>query len=115
MNHYTLTFHFFKGDKNFPISGVDMPSYYDKNTIDRIIKVIKPLLNQTTDVSLDLACSNRVFLKEIILFCKTEGVDYQSVMSWTVDYQVDKSNNSIIVSVVFGKPSGNGEIYNLTI
>lgn len=114
MKQYTLTFHLFKGDKNFPLSLVDMPSYFVNNTIERILKVIKPLLNKTTNVSVDLACSNHVFIKEIIMFCKTEGIDYKQAMQWETDYNVDSDNNSIIVSIVFNKPS-KGEIYKLSI
>jgi hypothetical protein len=41
-----------------------------------------------------------VFIKDIIQFCREEGIDYRKVMSWTV--QIESRENNII-SIVFNK------------
>ena len=41
---------------------------------------------------------NHVFIKDVIQFCKAEGIDYGKVMSWTV--QIESRD---IISIVFNK------------
>ena len=75
-----------------------MPIYYEERTIKRIVEVLKPLFNKTTNVVIDSSQKNHMFIKDIIQFCKTEGIDYGKVMSWTV--QIESRD---IISIVFNK------------
>ena len=75
-----------------------MPIYYEERTIKRIVEVLKPLFNKTTNEVIDSSQKNHVFIKDIIQFCKTEGIDYGKVMSWTV--QIESRD---IISIVFNK------------
>ena len=99
-NSFHLQINLYKDNKDFPLSGVDMPIYNEERTIKRIVEVLKPLFNKTTNVVIDSSQKNHVFIKDIVLFCKTEGIDYGKVMSWTV--QIESRENNII-SIVFNK------------
>ena len=44
-----------------------MPIYYEERTIKRIVEVLKPLFNKTTNVVIDSSQKNNVFIKDIIL------------------------------------------------
>ena len=99
-NSFHLQINLYKESKDFPLSGVDMPNYYEERTIKRIVEVLKPLFNKTTNVVIDSSQKNHVFIKDIILFCKTEGIDYGKVMSWTVQLESRENN---IISIVFNK------------
>ena len=97
-NNFHLQINLYKESKDFPLSGVDMPIYHEERTIKRIVEVLKPLFNKTTNVVIDSSQKNHVFIKDIVLFCKTEGIDYRKVMSWTV--QIESRD---IISIVFNK------------
>lgn len=99
-NSFHLQINLYKESKDFPLSGVDMPIYYEEHTIKRILEVLKPLFNKKTNVVINSSQKNHVFIKDIILFCKTEGIDYGKVMCWTV--QLESKENHII-SIVFNK------------
>ena len=99
-NSFHLQINLYKESKDFPLSGVDMPIYYEERTIKRILEVLKPLIKKTTNVVIDSSQRNHVFIKDIIQFCKTEGIDYGKVMSWNV--QIESRENNII-SIVFNK------------
>ena len=75
-----------------------MPIYNEERTIKRIVEVLKPLFNKTTNVVIDSSQMNHVFIKDVIQFCKAEGIDYGKVMSWTV--QIESRD---IISIVFNK------------
>ena len=77
-----------------------MPIFHEERTIKRIVEILKPLLNKTTNVVIDSSQKNHVFIKDIIQFWKKEGIDYGKVMSWTV--QIESIENNII-SIVFNK------------
>jgi hypothetical protein len=97
-NSVHLQINLYKESKDFPLSGVDIPIYNEERTIKRILEVLKPLFNKTTNVVIDSSQMNHVFIKDIILFCKAEGIDYGKVMSWTV--QIESRD---IISIVFNK------------
>ena len=97
-NSFHLRINLYKESTDFPLSGVDMYNYNEERTIKRIVEVLKPLFNKTTNVVIDSSQKNHVFIKDIVLFCKTEGIDYRKVMSWTV--QIESRD---IISIVFNK------------
>ena len=97
-NSFRLQINLYKGSKDFPLSGVDIPIYNEERTIKRIVEVLKPLFNKTTNVVIDSSQMNHVFIKDVIHFCKAEGIDYGKVMSWTV--QIESRD---IISIVFNK------------
>ena len=99
-NSFHLQINLYKESKDYPLSGVDMPIYNEERTIKRILEVLKPLIKKTTNVVIDSSQRNHVFIKDIIQFCKAEGIDYGTVMSWTV--QIESIENNII-SIVFNK------------
>lgn len=99
-NSFHLRINLYKESTDFPLSGVDMYNYNEERTIKRILEVLKPLFNKTTNVVIDLSQMKRVFIKDIIQFCREEGIDYRKVMSWTV--QIESRENNII-SIVFNK------------
>lgn len=99
-NSFHLRINLYKESKDFPLSGVDMPNYNEERTIKRIVEVLKPLFNKTTNVVIDSSQMKHVFIKDIIQFCKAEGIDFRKVMSWTV--QIESRENNII-SIVFNK------------
>ena len=99
-NSFHLQINLYKESKDFPLSGVDMPIYNEERTIKKIVEVLKPLFNKTTNVVIDSPQMNHVFIKDVIQFCKAEGIDYGKVMSWTV--QIESGENNII-SIVFNK------------
>lgn len=49
-NSFHLQINLYKESKDFPLSGVDMPIYYEERTIKRILEVLKPLIKKTTNV-----------------------------------------------------------------
>ena len=99
-NSFHLQINLYKESKNFPLNGVDMPIYYEERTIKRIVEVLRPLFNKTTNVVINSSQKHRVFIKDIVLFCKTEGIDCGKVMSWTVEIESRENN---IISIVFNK------------
>ena len=97
-NSFRLQINLYKGSKDFPLSGVDIPIYNEERTIKRIVEVLKPLFNKKTNVVIDSSQMNHVFIKDVIQFCKAESIDYGKVMSWTV--QIESRD---IISIVFNK------------
>ena len=43
-NSFHLQINLYKESKDFPLSGVDMPIYYEERTIKRILEVLKPTI-----------------------------------------------------------------------
>lgn len=66
-NSFHLQINLYKESKDFPLSGVDIPIYNEERTIKRIVEVLKPLSNKTTNVVIDSSQMNHVFIKNSIL------------------------------------------------
>ena len=62
-NSFHLQINLYKESKDFPLSGVDMPIYHEERTIKRIVEVLKPLFNKTTNVVIDSSQKIHVFIK----------------------------------------------------
>lgn len=75
---------FYKDSWEFDISGGDDFSAYNPQTICRVVKMLRPLVNKTTNVVIPHDIRHRIFMREFIYFCKKEGIDYNSVLKFEV-------------------------------
>lgn len=75
---------FYKEDLNFPISGVDVCSFYNSSSIRRILKLLNPLINKKTNVHINLSHQPYIFISNLINFCKIEDIDYTHILELEV-------------------------------
>jgi len=110
MDNRTLLIEFYKGNLEFPISGGDTMSATYKPTILRVLKVLKPFIGKKTNVRIDEKAKEKFFIKDLIYFCKLEGIDYKQILELDVRSVQDELRFHIIVNY-----GSNSDVRTLTI
>lgn len=81
-----------------------------KPTILRVFKVLKPFIGKRTNVRIDEKAKERIFIKDLINFCKLEEIDYEQILELDVRLVQNELRFHIIVNY-----GSNSNVQTLTI
>ena len=102
------TVNLFKESLDFPC-----PTHVSINaqSIKRVVDLLKPFVACKTNVRIDPKAKHRIFISDLISFCKLEGLDYSNIIALeVVGIFPEEGYIQVIVS-----PGNNEDVNVLTI
>lgn len=67
---------FYKGDLDYPISGVNFFITHSKSTLIDVCKLLRCNINKKSIIHINKKHKKRAFISALIYFCETEGIDW---------------------------------------
>lgn len=71
---------FYKEDLNFPLSGGDTFIVTNRKSIKRILNALREYIGKKTNVIININDKRKIFISDLITFCKLEDIDYNNIL-----------------------------------
>lgn len=75
-----MNIEFYKENLNFPLSGGDTFLVTNRKSIKRILNTLREYIGKKTNVIIDMDDKRKIFISDLITFCKLEDIDYNDIL-----------------------------------
>lgn len=84
-----MTVYFYKGNLNFSLCRGDYYTYNYGKSIKRISNALSGYVGKKTNVIINKKDAHKIFIKNLIYFCKLEGIDHTQILEIEVIQKQD--------------------------
>lgn len=92
-----MVIEFYHNDWDFDLSGCDSCSYEYPKSKKRIIKILRPLVDRSTNIRIHPKCKYKIFFKDFYLFCKEEHIAYTPDTIWNFTIKIELPDRVLIL------------------